>query len=32
MYRLLVYIIGLHADQLRKYWMRKFKGTPKYYY
>ena len=26
---LLVYMIGLHAVQLRKYWMRKFIGTPK---
>ena len=27
-----VYIIGLHVVQLRKYWMRKFRGTPKYYH
>ena len=32
MYRQLVYIIGLHAVQLTKYWMREFRGTTKYYH
>ena len=25
-------VIGLHAVQLRKCWMKKFRGTPKYYH